>query len=140
MDKICILNRNIEFEEEVEIMYAYIDGDDIGLKIENSFMNNDEVGLASINNKVKEIVEKITLYLTSNDYKIIFSGADGIICKKENIEIKPILDFIRSNVHYVTFSLGVGNSLRDSYLALRYAKSNGKNIGAIFCNEFSLIE
>ncbi|AEY65608.1 mCpol domain-containing protein [Clostridium sp. BNL1100] len=121
-------------------MYAYIDGDDIGLKIENSFMNNDEDSLRTINNKVKEIVEKITLYLISNDYKIIFSGADGIICKKEKVEIKSILDFIRSNVQYITFSLGVGDSLRDSYLALRYAKTNGKNIGAIFCNDFRLIK
>lgn len=120
-------------------MYAYIDGDDIGLKIENSFMNNDEVNLALINSKVKEIIEIITNYLVLNEFDIIFSGADGIICKRNIIEAKVLLDFIRNNVKGITFSVGVGNSLRESYLALRYAKCNGKNICAIFDLDFKLI-
>jgi len=122
------------------MMYAYIDGDDIGLKIENSFMNNDEVNLKSVNNNVKEIVGKITEYLINNKYEIIFSGADGIICKKEKVEVKEILDFIRKNSEYLKFSIGSGSSLRDSYLALRYAKSNGKDIGAVFNNGFELLK
>lgn len=121
-------------------MYAYIDGDDIGLKIENNFMNNDEAGLRIINNKVKVIVEKITTYLVNESYEIIFSGADGIICKKDKIEVNQILHFIRNNSPYIKFSIGAGNSLRDSYLALRYAKSNGKDIGAIFNNGFELLK
>lgn len=120
-------------------MYAYIDGDDIGLKIENSFMNNDEVNLALINNKVKNMVETITKYLISNKFEIIFSGADGIICKSDLFEAKGLLDFIRGNVEGITFSIGVGNSLRESYLALRYAKCNGKNVCAVYDLHFKLI-
>lgn len=119
-------------------MYAYIDGDDIGLKIENSFMNNDEISLKSINSMVKDVVESITEYLNTNGYEIIFSGADGIICKREEVEVKEIAEFIRRSAQYITFSIGAGNCLRDAYLALRYAKSNGKNIGAVFCNGFDL--
>lgn len=122
------------------MMYAYIDGDDIGLKIENSFMNNDEVTLKVINDKVKGYVEEITNYLIDNDYKIIFSGADGIICKSERIEINEILRFIRRDNKFITFSIGAGECLRDSYLALRYAKSNGKNIAAIYNNGFTLLK
>lgn len=120
-------------------MYAYIDGDDIGLKIEKSFMENDEFNLSLINNKVKNMKEIITTYLVANGFEIIFSGADGIICKRNDIESAEILDFIRKNVQGITFSLGVGKSLRDSYLALRYAKCNGKNICAIYDFEFKLI-
>jgi hypothetical protein len=122
------------------MMYAYIDGDDIGLKIENSFMNNDEISLKSINNKVKDYVEDITRYLISNKYTIIFSGADGIICKAEKINIEDMLRFIQGRNGFLTFSIGVGESLRDSYLALRYAKSNGKNIAAVYNGEFTLIK
>lgn len=61
------------------MMYAYIDGDDIGLRIENSFMNNNEIRLKEINELVKEVIEKITIYLKENNHEIIFSGADGII-------------------------------------------------------------
>jgi hypothetical protein len=121
-------------------MYAYIDGDDIGLKIEKSFMNNDEINLMIINNNVKAIVEQITIYLTNNNHEIIFSGADGIICKKDIIEVERILEFIRNHSEYINFSIGAGNNLRDAYLALRYAKTNGKNIGAIFNNGFKLLK
>jgi GTP cyclohydrolase III len=121
-------------------MYAYIDGDDIGLRIENSFMNNDEIRLKEINDGVKEIVKKITIYLEENNYTIIFSGADGIICKSEEIDAKQILEFIRNNNKEISFSIGVGNNLRDSFFALRYAKSSGKNISAKFNNGFKLLE
>ncbi|MDD3364138.1 MAG: mCpol domain-containing protein [Syntrophomonas sp.] len=120
--------------------FAYIDGDDIGLKIERSFMNNDEISLGKVNDDVKSIVEQITRYLTENDYKIIFSGADGIICKNDDIEIRDILGFIRSLNSYLEFSIGVGTCLRDSYLALRYAKANGKNMGAVFMKRFELVK
>lgn len=122
------------------MMYAYIDGDDIGLRIENSFMNNDEIKLKEINDGVKEIIKKITTYLEGNNYTIIFSGADGIICKHEDINVKQVLEFIRSNSKEISFSIGVGNSLRDSFLALRYAKSSGKNVAAIFNNGFKLLK
>jgi hypothetical protein len=121
-------------------MYAYIDGDDIGLRIENSFMNNDEASLKSINNNVKALVESITLYLLENNYEIVFSGADGIICKKSSFEVEHILEFIRNKSENIKFSVGAGNTLRDAFLALRYAKSNGKDIGAVYNNGFQLFK
>ncbi len=120
--------------------YAYIDGDDIGLKIENSFMNNDEIRLKNINNEVKLMIKSITEYLINNEFEIIFSGADGIICKKDEFEVNTILNYIRAHDNYLEFSIGVGNCLRDSYIALRYAKSHGKNIGTIFDNDFKLVK
>ncbi|TCN04609.1 hypothetical protein EV581_1197 [Bacillus sp. BK006] len=123
------------------MMYAYIDGDDIGLKIENSFMNNDEMRLSKINNSVKDIVDEITLRLSQDGYEIIFGGADGIICKKEGIDTEKLIKLIRDISKEITFSLGIGRSLRDSYIALRYAKSNGKDIAANYIEErFSLIK
>lgn len=122
------------------MMYAYIDGDDIGLRIENSFMNNDETRLGGVNDEVKRIVKKITTFLEEKNYKIIFSGADGIICKNENIDAKEILQFIRNNSKEISFSIGGGNSLRDSFFALRYAKSSGKDIAAIFDNGFKVLK
>ncbi len=119
--------------------YAYIDGDDIGLKIENCFMNNNEKELHKINKDIKMMINNITQHLINNSYEIIFSGADGIICKRKNIDVKAIHKFIRSSSNYLKFSIGVGNCLRESYLALRYAKSNGKNVGAIYDDGFSLI-
>lgn len=122
------------------MMYAYIDGDDIGLKIENSFMNNDEKNLKVINTEVKIIINAITEYLIDDGYEIIFDGADGIICRRSEVNLKKIQDFIRQNSCYLNFSIGVGSNLRDAYLALRYAKSSGKNIGAVFNDGFLLVK
>jgi hypothetical protein len=120
------------------MMYAYIDGDDIGLKIENSFMENDEERLKYINELVKKTIKEISLELESQDYKLIFGGADGIICKKEVIQLKELLFYLRGKTKELTFSFGVGMSLRDAFLALRYAKSSGKDIGAFYQEEFTL--
>jgi hypothetical protein len=121
-------------------MYAYIDGDDIGLRIENSFMENDESRLKYVNELVKETVERISLELKSSDYEIIFGGADGIICKKGKINIEELLQLLRGANKELTFSIGVGRSLRDAFLALRYAKSSGKNIAAMYNEEFALFK
>lgn len=123
------------------MMYAYIDGDDIGLKIEKSFMDNNEKKLKEVNDEVKKIIDKITNYLIINKLEIIFSGADGIICKGEKLEIKELLIFIRNESKKLTFSIGVGETLCDSFLSLRYAKTNGKNIASFYKNsEFLIID
>lgn len=121
------------------MIYAYIDGDDIGLKIEKSFMDNDEKKLQDVNNEVKKIIDKITFYLIKNNCTIIFSGADGIICKGFDLDLKALLNFIQSESKLLTFSIGAAESLCDSFLALRYAKTNGKNIGAFYKNNQFLI-
>ena len=114
--------------------FVYIDGDDIGLRIENSFLNNDESTLQKVNMEVKLIINKITDFLTSKDYNIIFSGADGIICKGDNVDVQSLLDFTRQLNNGFTFSLGSSNSLRGAYIALRYAKSINKNVAVEYQN------
>lgn len=108
--------------------YIYIDGDNIGLKIEQSFLNNNERDLLEINSKVTNAVKHITSYLITCKYEIIFSGADGIISKGELMNFHNLLKIVRAIDSELTFSIGIGNSLKDSYVALRYAKSYGKNI------------
>lgn len=120
--------------------YLYIDGDNIGLKIEQSFLNNDAEELRIVNLAVINAIEKITSYLTSNDQEIIFSGADGIIVRGNNLDIKALLKKIRSTDKNFTFSVGIGNSLSDAYIALRYAKSYSKNVAVNVENgQFNII-
>ena len=120
--------------------YSYIDGDNIGLLIESSFLRDDELSLKIVNETVKNDVQNITKYLISKNQEIIFSGADGIICKGNDLNIYQTLEFIRKSKSNITFCIGSGNTLKDCYIALRYAKSNGKNI-AVFLesNKFLII-
>lgn len=121
--------------------YIYIDGDNIGLKIEQSFLNNDELELHKINSKIIDIIKSITDYLNSTNHNIIFSGADGIICKNENLDTLSIIKAIRSFSPEITFSIGIGNSLSDSYIALRYAKSLSKDVAvSLFNSKYEIIK
>ena len=120
--------------------YVYIDGDDIGLRIEKCFMANNEIELNSINKEISNIIERISSYLEKTGCVIIFNGADGIIFKHENPDIKNIYYYIKSINSKITFSIGIGNSLRETFLALRYMKANGKNGVATLNKDFELLK
>ena len=119
--------------------YGYIDGDDIGLRIEKCFMVNDENQLHAINEEITSLIFKISNFLKNEGCSIIFSGADGIIFKNENPNALKIYRYIKSIHTSVTFSIGVGNSLREAFLALRYIKANGKDGVAILEDDFELL-
>lgn len=122
------------------MLFTYIDGDNIGLKIEKSFLDNNELSLKEVNENIKILVDRITKYLIGEKQEIIFSGADGIICKGEDLNTLKALEYIRRLDNTITFSLGIGYSLRDSYIALRYAKSLNKDIAVILIeNNFSIV-
>ncbi len=110
------------------MMYIILDGDDIGLKIEKSFMENDELTLNKVNEDIKRIVDFISIYLVQEGFEIIFSGADGIICKGNEVNIKNLSSFVKKECLPYTFSIGIGDTLKSSFLALRYAKSISKNV------------
>jgi len=107
--------------------YGYIDGDNIGLVIERSFMENNEANLTNINKAISDLIEIISHYLKIHHQQIIFAGADGLIYKGSNLDLHELLTMIRKQHESITFSIGIGDTLRESYIALRYAKSIGKN-------------
>ena len=120
----------------------YIDGDNIGLRIEQSFLNNDEKRLATINSEVINAISQISSYLNKKKQQIIFAGADGIIVKGQELEVGELLEFVRNAQPNLTFSIGIGVSLKGCYVALRYAKSFGKNIAVYYSDgsSFTVIE
>jgi hypothetical protein len=114
------------------MIYIILDGDDIGLKIEKSFLENDEATLRKVNENIKQIVEVISLYLIEIGFEIIFSGADGIIGKGDKIDLENFYKFVKKNCLPYTFSIGIGDNLKGSFLALRYAKSINKNVLVVY--------
>ena len=121
-------------------MYAYLDGDDIGLRIENGLLTNNETILRKINVEVNSIVCELSEFLVGSDHEIIFCGADGIICKGEQIGIDMIHSFLYRTKSSIRFSIGIGRSLSDAFSALRFAKANGKNGTAVLNERFEWIE
>lgn len=109
------------------MIYIGIDGDNVGNKIEKSLLENDEINVAKVSEEITSSVNKITKYLKIINFKIIFATGDDILCKGESIEINKLSDFLAETKNTNTFSVGIGNTLEKTYVALKYAKSIGKN-------------
>ncbi|MCK9707711.1 mCpol domain-containing protein [Pseudomonas syringae] len=109
--------------------YISIDGDDIGSKITSCYLWNDESKLNLISKQIEESTLKIATLLESNGFHVIFRAADGVVARTStDCNFKELFIRINSSTTYgITFSAGVGSSLREAYIALLNSKSNGKN-------------
>lgn len=112
------------------MIYVTIDGDDVGQKISASYLFNKVDELIEIN----KLVNLSTLYISKKlelyGFEIIFRAADGVagITDNDSIDLRTIFRDIQKNpCNDITFSMGSGSTLKDSYVALITAKSNGKN-------------
>ena len=118
--------------------YITIDGDDVGRRITSSYLSNDLGALIAVNKLVNNKTLQVADFLRSQGYVIVFCAADGVAayCQGENIIEDDVLFNSVSRIanNEMTFSVGVGNSLRESYVALLAAKSNGKNQLMNFAN------
>lgn len=110
--------------------YITIDGDDVGQKISSSYLFNNVDELIRINKLVNDATLEISDILASNGFEVIFRAADGVAgrIESDSIDLAKIFNQIQSiSCGNITFSMGSGSSLKDSYIALMTAKSNGKN-------------
>lgn len=109
--------------------YISIDGDDVGRKITAYYLGNDRNGLEALSLSLQASTKAISTRLQEHGFEVIFCAADGVVASTElDVDLKSIFSEIREiSPDGVTFSAGSGASLRESYIALLSAKSNGKN-------------
>jgi hypothetical protein len=78
---------------------------------------------------VQKSVTQIANYLRSIGLNVIFCAADGVAAYTDSIDINIYQIYEQISIfseRKLTFSAGVGASLRESYFALAFAKSSGK--------------
>ncbi|HBN8607676.1 TPA: mCpol domain-containing protein [Pseudomonas aeruginosa] len=110
------------------MIYLTIDGDDIGHKITSAYLINSTTDLVRINDLVQEKTRCIAEYLRKENFVIHFCAADGVAASIEyELDMRRIFSQIEKIAGgEITFSAGVGTSLREAYVALLYAKNTGK--------------
>lgn len=114
--------------------FITIDGDDIGPKLAACYLTNDVQALQEIKTLVEEKTRRIAEVLTNEDFEVFFCAADGVTAfsKTERSDTAYLYNSITIAAGTeLAFSVGVGNSLREAYVALLFAKSTGK---ARLCN------
>lgn len=116
-------------------MYIAIDGDDFGRRIASCFIRNDEEALSIASAELQKAAARISNLLVSRGFKVVFSAADGVtaVTAEATHDFGSLFVAIQGlSPPELTFSAGVGTSLREAYIALLAAKSSGKNRLSIY--------
>ncbi|MDI9395692.1 MAG: mCpol domain-containing protein [Euryarchaeota archaeon] len=122
----------------VILIYIGLDGDDIGKKIERCLIENNEREAARLSKEITNSKDKIADYFSSLGFEIIFSAGDDILTKGTSISIEDLTEFLQNVEGECSFSVGIANTLTKTYVALKYAKSIGKNVIVEFNQEDKL--
>lgn len=115
----------------MELMYLAIDGDDVGNQIEYHILKNEALELTDFSKIYLNAMTwlKQTM-LQLNNTEIILSGGDNLLLALPgSIDVSQIENIrlqFSSQVNS-TLSMGIGNSLQEAHIALKYAKVSGKN-------------
>lgn len=107
--------------------YVGIDGDNIGNKLELCLLKNDEIGVRLLSKEVEGILLSFSQQLKALGMEIIFCSGDSLLCKGENINLNYLSKLVRIEKNSIKFSAGVGYTVKDAYIALKYAKASGKD-------------
>lgn len=106
--------------------YAILDGDKIGDLLARAYLANDEEGLSQIDVSLRNGLKRVEVLLQEMNFRIITSGADGITLFGYIDSPERLLSAILRELEPYSFSIGVGSTLRDAFVALRYAKACGR--------------
>jgi hypothetical protein len=107
--------------------YVIFDGDNIGDALATVYLTNNETALREIDSDIRDRMQKAEHYLKSEGFTMIACGADGITCKRAPVVPMPYFAKLALIVSPYTFSIGYGDSLREAFFCLRYAKASGRN-------------
>ncbi|MBN8559447.1 MAG: mCpol domain-containing protein [Leptolyngbya sp. UWPOB_LEPTO1] len=118
-------------------IYVAADGDDVGRKIEFFIVMNQIDILSNFFNQFQISMLWFAEELSKRfQAEIVFNGGDSLLAKLQasKAEISE-LEIIRNeffNISQMTISVGIGESPRQAYFALKLAKAAGKNRIEIF--------
>jgi GTP cyclohydrolase III len=114
-------------------LYIAVDGDNVGSKLEHLTIMNDMATLEVFSEEFNSSMIWFKNQLVQNfDAKIIFYGGDNLLAvvHTESFSLEA-LEFLRSEFATKTgstLSIGIGDVPRKAYLALKLAKTGGKNV------------
>lgn len=114
--------------------FVTIDGDDIGRRLAACYLSNDVKALETTRELVDLKTQQISELLTGLGYNVLFCAADGVTAHSQDdiVDDLRLYQSIENTAGFeLEFSVGVGETLREAYIALLFAKSTGK---ARLCN------
>ncbi|KAF5416079.1 MAG: hypothetical protein C5S48_03940 [Candidatus Methanogaster sp.] len=115
-------------ETKAKIMRNFygIDGDKIGRVVEAHLIKNEVNALTQFSANVTSALKKIRNKIVQDGGTVIFCAGDSVLFQGsfDDSWCTKILDLFLKTTG-CTASMGVGDTLTESYLALKLAKANG---------------
>jgi hypothetical protein len=115
-----------------ERYYIAVDGDDVGRSIERLVLTNDCQGLSAFAAKYRSAVHWLTsVLIDSFQGNALLSDGDSVLIEAHAPAFSAHRltalseEFAKLSGH--TLSIGIGDTMREAYLALKLAKLSGKN-------------
>ena len=110
------------------MLYFIMDGDDIGKGIEASILEEDIPRMIRITQEIQAALNIIVDVVRENQGEVVYRGCDDISGRIAADKLGVLDDMILRFTRHTGFSasIGVGDSLHEAYLALRFAKCRGK--------------
>lgn len=111
--------------------YLILDGDDVGSKVEAHLLANDLQSFTTSSNEISTSIERLANCLNNiTGVSVISVGGDSILAQVDLPETSLLHNQLSElqRPGEFTFSAGIGKTLRESFIALRMAKTAGKCI------------
>ena len=116
--------------------YIVLDGDNVGDLLEHFILAENIEKLKDFSQQISSCFNEFSKHITkkgeNKNVVTILNGGDSLMLHVQDNLLRYVLNkiiqyFFHGNSCPCTVSVGVGKSLIDAYLALKFAKSTGKN-------------
>lgn len=110
-------------------MFLSIDGDRIGKILEQHILEEDLEKLSEFSKSIKNDINDFIDIIKKNNGYVYMDGGDNLFASIEDSYIEKITTYVKekNKINQYTFSIGLAKNISDTYLALKYAKSNEFN-------------
>ena len=110
-------------------VYIAIDGNNTGKHLEKYLLSNNVEKVRAFSNDLNSKVNYFKEAVLKSEGEILMCGGDNILGIVKAEAVPTLCRVIKDSPESeMSFSIGIGNSPRNSYLALKYAKALQKDI------------
>ena len=119
-------------------IFISIDGNNTGSILQKYILSNELEKLREFSSNLIMTIQYITQFIEKEKGKIYLTGGDNILAYIPSTNLDNIIDIVKNiELKDFTFSIGIGNSSTDAYLALKYAKvSKSQSVIKYYKNRF----
>lgn len=104
-------------------IFISIDGNNTGSIIQKYILSNELEKLNEFSSNLTAVIHCITRFIEKEKGIVYLTGGDNILAYIPLYNLDNIINIVKDlTLKEFTFSIGIGNSSTDAYLALKYAK------------------